>query len=281
MKKRWENEKDEQGNLIPNEQGEYVLHIENNAGRRVSSFRGKSFEEVTEQLADAQVHANRQLGRLLRPDRARVQQLRPQPRELSPEDRLRLSSEVTQPDTVVEAVNEIVTASQGAPPKDVAERVSTHDKDAADAYYAAEANAFVADHPDYYPVQQNQEALFRELERRQYDLTRNNLAIVYEALQEEGRIIPWPESAGNDEEGEEGEESGSRPTKPAAPPPNPPPQRRSISSGLRSSDASAMRPPPPKPKPLVTRVEIERMSRAEFQERLRDPAFRKAVDALA
>lgn len=262
MYKRWMNDKQ------PDENGDYILVIENELGNRVSTFRGKSIDEITEALADSQIAANKQLGKLMRPDRGREAPLRPEPKVIAPADRLRLASEMMNPETVVEAVTEIVTAKQGIPPEKLGQSVSVFDQRDADAYYKQEAEAFVAEHPDYYPVQQNQEALFRALASSNYDLTRNNLAIVYDRLMDEGKIIPWPE---------EGETTVIE----AAPPSAPPPAPRSRASGLRNSDANGSKPAPPKPKPIITRAELERMPMAEYKERLRDPIFRRAVDALA
>jgi len=262
MQKKWLNDGQ------PDENGDIILVIENSAGNRVSTFKGKTMDEIADALADSQVAANRQLGKLLRPDRGRISPLRVQPKEITPADRLRLSTEMNDPNRVVEAVTEIVTAQAGAPPAELGRTASTLDTTAADAYYQAEAEAFVAENPDYYPVPQNQEKLFQALQSRGYDLTRNNLAIVYNALVDEGQLIPWPNDSGTPPNG-------------SAPPSNaPPPVPRSRASGLRSSDASASRPAPTKPKPAFTKADIERMPRAEYNERLRDPVFRRAVDAL-
>jgi hypothetical protein len=146
-----------------------------------------------------------------------------------------------------------------------------------DQYYKDEAVAFVQATPDYYPVQQNRDKLFGALKDSQLDLTRNNLTLVFQTLQDQGELIAWPAEPtdGPKPNGQMREES---------PEPNPPSptntsRPRSVSTGIRSSDASASPPPPPTPK-KITRADIERMSRAEYQERLRDPAFKKAVDAL-
>ncbi len=278
MERRWLNETrtNEHGQIVevlPDENGEYTLEIVNNRGNRVSTFKGHSMVEVNEKMAEAQVQANRQLGRLI-PDKGRKQPLQVTPQTISDADRLRYASQIVDPTKVVEVIEEVVTRKQGAPPAALGEKVSSFDKEAADRYYQGEAEAFVKANPDYYPTPENQQKLFTELERRGYDLTRNNLSIVYEALADEGQMDMWPEGqpAPNDE---------------AAPPANAPvvtmpsPPRPVIrTSGLRSSDASALKPPPAKPKPLITRADLERMSRQEYDERLRDPAFRRAVDAL-
>jgi hypothetical protein len=265
MKKIWLNDKQ------PDENGNYTLVIENGNGHRISTFKG-TIEEITDQLAEAQVNANRQLSRVAKPDNGRVP-FQVAPRELTPADRLRLSSEITDPNKVAEAVTEIVTAAQGAPPATVTKKFQEFDQNAADEYYRQEAVAFTTDYPEYYPVPENQQALFDALRAHNYDLTRNNLAIVFAELFHAGKLVAWPS------------DDITPPEEPPAPPvavaPPPTPRPRSFSTGLRNTDANASKPTPAPRKPAITRAELERMSRAEYNERLRDPIFRRAVDALA
>lgn len=272
MQPKWLNDGE------PDENGEYIAVIENAAGARISTFKGKTYREVADKLLDSQANANREISRLRRPDQARIpQSLKTEPKTLTPTDKLRLATDITDPERVVETVTEIMTAAQdGVTPRQNVRNVATMTDTQRDEYYRAEAEAFVAANPDYYPVPQNQQKLFAALEANRYDLTRNNLSIVFQTLQDQGEMIPWPTG---------GEENGAATHEPARPngksEPNPPtPRPRSVSTGIRSSDASASPPPPPAPKKL-TRADIERMPRREYMDRLaNDPGFRKAVDAL-
>jgi hypothetical protein len=272
MKYEWLNDGE------PDENGDYIAVIENASGARISTFKGKTYKEVADALLHSQANANREISRLRRPDRARIPQpLKTETKELTSADKLRLSTEITDPDRVVEAVTEIVTHAQGASPREITTRLANMTDEQRDQYYKDEAVAFVRDTPDYYPVQQNRDKLFAALKDSQLDLTRNNLTLVFQTLQDQGELIAWPAEPtdGPKPNGQMREES---------PEPNPPSptntsRPRSVSTGIRSSDASASAPPPPTPK-KITRADIERMSRAEYQERLRDPAFKKAVDAL-
>jgi hypothetical protein len=282
MERKWLNETrtDEEGHIVevlPDENGEFTLEIINSRGNRVSTFKGKSMVEVNEKMAEAQVQANRQLGRLMKPDKGRDNPFQATPQPISAEDRTRYSTGIIDPDRVVEVIEEVVTRRQGAAPAAMGAKVATFDKEAADRFYRAEANAFVQAHPDYYPTADNQIRLFSELEKRGYDLTRNNLAIVYEALADEGQMDMWPDSSTQPDNGTAPPSNGAVTE---LPPPAPPPRAVPRSSGLRSSDASALKPPPPKPRPLITKAELDKMGRHEYEERLRDPAFRKAVDSL-
>lgn len=282
MQKRWLNDKQ------PDENGDYVLVIENANGARVSTFKGKTIDEVADALADSQVHANREISRLRKPDAGR-QQVRVEPKDITPADRLRLSSEITDPYRVVEAVEEIVTKRQGIAPNKLGAEFGRQSREDQDNYYGQEALAFKDEHPDYYPVPQNQNALFDELRANGWDLTRNNLAIAFQTLKDRDALILWPDDTQEQIpqepipaysqpayiNGGNGSANGQTTAQPA-----PSPRPRSVSTGLRHSDASASPPPPPQRK-KYTRADIERMSRAEYNDKLRsDPDFRRQVDAM-
>lgn len=263
----------------PDEHGDYIAVIENAAGARISTFKGKTYKEVADALLQSQANANREISRLRKPDQARVPQpLKTQSRELTPADKLRLATDITDPDKMVDAVTEIVTHAQGGTsPREITTRLASMTDEQRDQYYKDEAVGFVQATPDYYPVQQNRDKLFAALKDNGLDLTRNNLALVYQTLSDQGEMIAWPT------EPTDGRPNGQMREDQPSPEPNPPSptttRPRSVSTGIRNSDASASAPLPATPKKL-TRADIERMPRAEYQEKLRDPAFRKAVDAL-
>jgi len=279
MQKRWLNEKQ------PDDNGDYILVIENAAGGRISTFKGKTIDEVTEILADSQIHANEEIIRLRKPDAARPK-FKVEPKHLSPADRLRLSSEMTDPERVVEAVEEIVTARQGVSPDNLGAHLSRMDKKERDEYYATEANAFRDENPDFYPVPQNRDALFEEMRANGWDLTRNNLAIAYRTLVDRGDMIPWPSDEREREENQpaivQPENARSNGQATAQPAPSSRPRNVSVATGLRSSDASASAPVPVKRAAKYTRADIDRMSRAEFADKLRnEPGFRQQIDSMS
>jgi hypothetical protein len=284
MQKKWLNDKQ------PDENGDYVLVIENSSGARVSTFKGKTIEEVAEALADSQVHANREISRLRKPDAARPS-LRIEQRSLSAADRLRLSSDITDPERVVEAVEEIVTARQGIAPQNLGAEISRMNKEERDMFFAEEATAFRTSHPEFYPVPQNRDALFEELKANGWDLTRNNLAIAFQTLWDRGDMIPWPDDSGATNppppypDGDDGPNGSSAIATPpngrTTPQPAPIPRPRSVATGIRNVDASASAPAPKKAQ-KYTRADIERMSRAEWDDKLRnEPGFRQQVDTMS
>ena len=286
MDKEWLNDKQ------PDENGDYVLVLKNASGARISTFKGKSMEEVAEKLADSQINATKEIIRLRKPDSAK-QPLTVRTQEITPADRLRYSEDVRDPDKVVEVIEEIVTRRTGLSPNRIGAEFARMSKDEQDAYYDREAKAFVHENPDYYPVPQNRDQLFEELRANGWDLTRNNLALAFETLKDREALIPWPDDSQEQIEPEpipapyrqpapqpvyingNGSASGQTTANPA-----PSPRPRSVSTGLRQTDASASAPPPPQKK-KYTRADVEMMSRAEYSEKLRtDPDFRRQVDAM-
>ena len=282
LQRRWLNDKQ------PDENGDYIMVIENANGGRISTFKGKTMDEVAEALAESQVSATREISRLRKPDAGR-QQVRVEPKDITPADRLRLSSAITDPSSVVEAVEEIVTKRSGIAPDKMGAEFGRLSNQEQDQYFGREAQAFRDEHPDFYPVPQNRNALFEELIANGYDFTRNNLAIAFQTLKDRDAMIPWPDDTQEQTPQEPipapqptyingGNRSTSNGQTTAQPAPSPRP--RSVSTGLRHSDASASPPPPPQKK-KYTRADIERMSRADYNDKLRsDPDFRRQVDAM-
>ena len=285
MRKRWLNNKQ------PDENGDYILVIENDNGARMSTFKGPEMDEVAETAVDSLIHATKEITRLRKPDAGR-QQVRVEPKDITPADRLRLSSEITDPNSIVEAVEEIVTKRQGIAPDKMGAEFRRMNGEEQDKYFGREAQAFRDEHPDFYPVPQNRDALFEELMANGWDLTRNNLAIAFQTLKDREVLIPWPDDTQENIPQDQtpapavaqptyinGGSSSANGQTTAQPAPSPRP--RSVSTSLRHSDASASAPTPTQRK-KYTRADIERMSRAEYNDKLRsDPDFRRQVDAMA
>lgn len=254
MRKFWVNDG------TPDDEGNITLQIINSQGAVVSTFKGKTKDEIADALADAQVNANRRLGQLLgKPDKANP----PQGEPISDADRLNYATAITDPTKIVETVAAITDR-----------RFKT--KAEQDAYYNAEAIGFRQDRPDYDGSDPNgQKLLFEKLLENGWDLTRHNLSLALDELIAEGKLQLLAHSDAGPQTPPEGASTEDEPE------PVKPPARRSYSTGLRSSDASAQRPAPVQKKPIVTWEILEKMPRAEYNERIRtDPEFRRAVDAL-
>lgn len=290
MQYRWLNDKQ------PDENGDITAVVENQDGSPVSVFKGKTIDDVAEKLLIGQTQANREISRLfkkLRPDNGR-KTLTARSKVLTADDKFRLASEMSDPEKVVGAVQEIVNSTTKVPLEEIAERAIEDDKKQSDEFIRTEAFAFRDEVPEYYPTDKNMYALFDELKANGWPITRNNLAIAYSTLKERGDMEPWPiEGAAprtSESDPEEGGSNSNNAPAEAAPPapangkpeptPPPSPRPRSLATGLRNSDASALPPPPPRKK-QYTRAEIELMSRTEFTRRLQEePGFRQQVDAM-
>lgn len=264
-------------NAEPDDEGNLKAIIKNTEGRTVSQFTAKTEREMMDKLLQSQANANRIIADLRKkPDAARTP-LTVEPRELTAADRLRLSSEITDPNKVVEAVDEIITARQGISPNKIGAEFQRKSLEEQNQYYNREAAAFREANPDYYPVPQNLQAVVDELKKEQLEWTRNNLALVYWSLKEQGRMVPWPE------EKQEPEAEANPPTNGNGQALTATTRPRTIATtGLRNADASALPPAPQSKRQKYTRADIERMSRQEYTDKLRsDPDFRRQVDSMA
>src|SRR5437763_272248 len=138
MQKRWLN------NREPDDKGEYTVTLETEEGVAVSTFKGKDKDELLEKVLESQINANLQLEKMYRrrtPDQGRTP-LKLETKEFSPGDKMRLASEITDPDRVVDVISEIITARQGATA--IGRRFEDMDEKEQDAYYFGEAEAFKA-----------------------------------------------------------------------------------------------------------------------------------------
>lgn len=287
MQYRWLNDRQ------PDENGEITAVIETTDGKPISVFKGKDDAELVDRVLTGYTLANDQISKLhkrLHPDKGR-KTLKAQSKVLTPDDKFRLASEINDPEKVVNAVQEIVNSTVKIPLEEIATKTLEEDEKQSEAFIRAEAVAFRDDVPEYMPSDKNFAALTDELKANGWDFTRNNLSIAYNTLKERGDLEPWPvegampptpESNSPPEEEEPATAApNGKPAAAAAPEAKPPsPRPRSIATGLRNSDASAL-PPPPSRRKQYTRAEIELMSRTEFTRKLQEePGFRQQVDAM-
>ena len=177
--------------IYTDDDGNLIATIRNTDGRVTSTFKGKDYEEISKKLLESQVNANREIARLRKPDAARPQ-VRIEPKELTAADRLRLSSEITDPSRVVETVEEIMTARSGIRPDALGAEIQRMTEDEQIQFGKQQVDLFLHDYPDYYPVPQNLQAMTGELERNHWDPTRNNLALAYHALKAQNALVDWP-----------------------------------------------------------------------------------------
>lgn len=278
MKTFWHN------NGEADEQGNFVAEIQDDAGKTVSVFKGKSEREVADTVLSSAANASAEIKRLRgsrAPDHAPAAPQAAAPRDLSPEERLRLSYEMGDPDKVQGAVREVVQAVTGLRPEDIGAAIARMSEAEQQTYFREQTRLFLATNPDYFNHDDNEQRMVELLQLKKLDYTANNLQIVYDDLISKGLLIQRP--AIESEAAAASQEQGQNPNGSAAEPNPPRPQARprgyTVSSGMRSSDASA-RPPQPVAKPKLTRAELDKIPYADLKVKLRDKAFRDQVDAM-
>lgn len=277
MKIFWQNDGQANSN------GEFIAEVQDDSGRVKSTFKGQTHKEVADKVLASYASSTAEFDRIRaqrQPDRATVGATVGAPKQLNADDSFRLSAELTDPATTTRAVDELITARLGAPPAEINRVLADVQQREAVAYIRAEAEAFVAANPDYYPDEGNvnKDRLIRVLQLKGLDVTRNNLQIVYDELETQGLMLKRPEGFEQQQE----QQPERQPADKSAGEQNTPqtrPRLASFSTGIRSTDPVAQR-PQSTPKPKVTRAELEAMPKEEYLTKLRDPTFRAAVDAL-
>ena len=276
MKIFWQNDGE------ANADGLFIAELQDDNGNQKSMFKGTSHKEVADKVLASYASSVAEFDRMKaqrKPDRAPVAAAIAAPKVLTADESFRLGAQLSDPTTATKAVDELITARVGASPVEISRVLSDVQSREAEKYYAAEAQAFARDNPSYFPddAGANRAKLFSALQLKGLDLTRNNLQIVYDELESQGLMLKRPEQFEQQQEQPDRQPAGK-----SAGEPNPPqtrPRLAAYSTGIRSTDPVAPR-PPSNPKPKVTRAELEAMPKEEYLTKMRDPAFREAVDSL-
>ena len=114
------------------------------------------------------------------------------PRELSDEERYEISRKLLDPTTAYEATSTLLEAELGASPKLFREAFQGLQNDQIKLRAKIEADAFVAENPDYYKCGENFEAITSWMLR--YDLApvKDNFQKAYETLKAQGVLVSGP-----------------------------------------------------------------------------------------
>lgn len=111
------------------------------------------------------------------------------PKTLSPEDRVRISRDLLDPERFDEASDELFTAKLGVSPVDLTSTISKLQFDNITQKAIAEANAFAAANPQYVICQENAEAITNWLMRHKLAPVRANFQRAFETLRDAGILI--------------------------------------------------------------------------------------------
>src|SRR5208337_89518 len=111
------------------------------------------------------------------------------PRELTDEERYDIARRLADPTTSSQAAQELVEAQLGAPLSTLGTTIHTMQQDNLTLRAKIEANAFVADNPEYFKCNENFEALTSWMVR--YDLApvKANFQKAYDTLKTQGLLI--------------------------------------------------------------------------------------------
>lgn len=114
------------------------------------------------------------------------------PKNLSEEDRVRISRNLLDPDRFDEASEELFTAKLGVSPTELTKTISELQADRIQAKAVAEANAFAQANPGYVSCPENAEAITNWLLRYNLSPVRANFQRAYEKLKAANVLVEIP-----------------------------------------------------------------------------------------
>lgn len=268
-----------------------------NAVGPLQYFEADSLEELLEkkdaahQNAAVKLYETRKankLGTLLEPDKDEpIQTFEERP--LTADERVKLTKALNDPQTSLEAFRTLSEAVYGAPAEKIREALRQVEIDKRVGNIQFAIGEFKSAHPEYVESAENKNNLLKYLEKKQWPITKKNLEIAFDELVRDELILVRAPKAAEPNPAAATPPAGAPPSVPAIPAPTTPAPAipdepvvvpRQSSSGLSRSDSSAV-PGGAAPKASgITIRDINRMTAKEYQEALKDPEFRKQVDAL-
>jgi hypothetical protein len=270
-----------------NEQGEFVAVVDMENGKPPNRFKGKTHKEVSDKLLQAQGLAS-----------ARIEELRGEQKPtiakpvtviggktFSADDRFKLTRELGDPATALEAVSQIVEAQVGVPLAQLRENLN---KEQADKMVADVTNAsvrFTQLHPEYFICKHNSQTMAGYMRSQNWDpAVVENYELAFEKLTASKLLVEKPEQSE-----EAAAELPAGTSQPAAPPqagelpPGTTRRPRGVISqtGVLPGDASGSSEQRRPAAPKYTREQIQLMPEAEYKAKLQsEPGFADLVDKL-
>lgn len=210
---------------------------------------------------------------------------------LSADDRVAMANALKDPANTPHVIKKIL-ASYGIPVDDVRQMLREKEIEKQRDFMFEQAQLFSNDHPEYVDSEHNNQTMLKYINKHNMAWTKKNLEIAYADLTDEGLLtVRAPEQP------VQVAPAVSEPVVAAAPVPEqtitatatpaapisaePTDVRPKVSSSGLSRENSSAAPGAPAPKaPGITAQDVARMSSTEYNLKLRDPEFRKAVDQL-
>jgi hypothetical protein len=231
------------------------------------------------------------LGTMLEPDPDEPLQTF-EPKTLSADERIKVTKMLGDPSTVVEGYRLLSEATYGASPEVVRESLQDREVQKRVGNIQNAIAQFKSETPEYVESQGNADTLKKYMEKKNLRYTAKNLKIAFEDLVNDGLLVvrapkaevpapPAPVTPAAVAPPVSQEIPGT-PTIPAPVIPSEPTEVRpkQSSSGLGRDNSSAVPGAVPAKAVGITVRDINRMTAAQYQEALKDPEFKKQVDAL-
>lgn len=170
-------------------------------GRQVVKFR--TVEELQQKMSEANTLLIRKLREETRKNRLGISEvdtipddaprfpetLAFNPRVLSAEERIKISRDLLNPETFDEAADALLEAKIGAKPSDLSRRIAKLEESSIAASAKIEADAFVADNPEYVKCRENMDAITNWMMRYNLAPVKKNFQAAYNKLREDGVMI--------------------------------------------------------------------------------------------
>lgn len=290
--------------VIPDESGNQIgppQHFEADTQKELLELVASAHKNAAKEMFKEK--KARKIGDLITPDPEKPVQ-RFERKMLSADERIRIAAALKDPQTSPEAIKTLIENELGASSESIRQALQYTEVRQRIEMAQQQTDLFLSNHPEYVQCDSNQEMILKWLEKRNYAITRKNLELAYEDL---GDLLtrqvkvpvaapePTPQSSLQVPTVATPVEQVT-PVTPAPPQPEAIPlavtpapaitetpaevRPRVSSSGLGRSDGSATPSVTPPKVAGITPQQIAKMTSNEFNERLKDPAFRKMVDEM-
>jgi hypothetical protein len=248
-------------------------------------------QQAAHENATVKLHETRRavkLGSLMEPDQERPIQTFEEV-ILTADQRVKMTNDLRDPSKTSDAIVQLLEAKLGAPIEVIRQQFREQEIERRAEYMRGQIDLFKNAHPEYVESDYNMETMVAYLNKHRMALTKKNLEIAFDDLvssdqltiQAPKQAVPVPTPV---------VENNGNPLPETIPPVTTTvpaitgeptdPRPRSSSSGLSNRDSSAV----PMNEPLkakgITPAEINAMNLEDYTLRMKDPAFREAVDKL-
>jgi hypothetical protein len=272
----------------------FIATVPGEDGHGTQVYEGDTEREVIEKLISAQANSTKKINDLSRqrkPATPTPAAPAPQPRDLTPDEKFRLTTDLQDPTKAAEAIQKVIETKTGTSLSKISETVNDEEIERRIEEGQAETRRWLENSPvagRYFrdvndptstPEQRqqaaiNSEILLNRMQLQRLAITEENLDTTFMALLEGGFFRELPASAPATEPGAPPVDSSAQPGRGDSP-------RQAVrprgSTGLRNSHSSGYTTPT---RETFTRADIERMPRAEYNQRIKDPSFQAMVNRL-